>query len=118
MEVWMPKRLTSIAAIFLVIAIFSGGPAASQSASPEATSTARDLIIAMRAADQFKALLPLILQQLKPIITQGRPEVARDFDAVLPALQELVNTRSDAMAAMLEGLVAVYARNFTVEEMR
>src|SRR5947207_6672728 len=118
MEVFMPKRLAPIAAMFVAFSIVVGGPAALQSVSPEATSAARELVAAMRAAEQFKALLPLILQQLKPVITQGRPEVARDFDAVLPALQEAVNSHSDAMATMLEGIVAVYARNFTVDEMR
>jgi hypothetical protein len=118
MEIWMSKRLTPIAAAFLAVSLLFGGPAASQSMPPETMAAARELVAAMRAGEQFKAVLPIILQQLKPIITQGRPEVARDFDAVLPALQELVNTRSDAMASMLEGIVAVYARNFTVEEMR
>src|SRR5712671_3112841 len=118
MEVLMPKRLTPIAAVFLAVSILVGGQAAAQTPSPEALTVARELVVAMRAGQQFRAVLPIILQQLKPIITQGRPEVARDFDAVLPALQELVNTRSDAMASMLEGIVAVYARNFTVEEMR
>ena len=114
----MPKRLNPIAAAFLVVSILASGPTAAQTPSPEAMTVARELVVAMRAAEQFKAVLPLILQQLKPIITQGRPEVARDFDAVLPALQELVNSNSDAMKSMLEGIVAVYARNFNIEEMR
>jgi uncharacterized protein len=107
MEVWMSK--TPIAAAFLAVALLFGGPAASQSS---------ELIVTMRVADQFKALLPVIMQQLKPIITQGRPEVTRDFDAMVPIMLEIVNTRSDAMTTMIDGIVAVYARNFTVDEMR
>jgi len=118
MEILMPKLLTPIAAVLLAVSILVGGQAAAQTPSPEALTVARELVVAMRAGQQFRAVLPLILQQLKPVITQGRPEVARDFDAVLPALQEVINSRSDAMAAMLEGIVAVYARNFTIEEMR
>jgi len=118
MEILMPKRHTPIPAVFLAVSILFCGPAAAQSSSPEAMAAARELVVAMRASEQFKAVLPIILQQLKPIITQGRPEVARDFDALLPALQELVNSHSDAMAKMLEGIVEVYARNFTAEEMR
>ena len=114
----MAKRRTPIAAAILAVSILLSGPAAAQSPSPESMIAARELVVAMRAGEQFKAVLPILLQQLKPIITQGRPEVARDFDAVLPALQELVSTRSDAMAKMLEGIVEVYARNFTVAEMR
>ena len=87
----MPKRLTPIVAVFLAVSILVGGRAAAQTPSPEAMTVARELVVAMRAGEQFKAVLPLILQQLKPVITQGRPEVARDFDAVLPALQEVIN---------------------------
>jgi len=114
----MPTRFTPFAAGFLAVCLFVSTPAASQTPSPEATAAARELVVAMRAAEQFKAVLPIIMQQLKPVITQGRPEVARDFDAVLPALQEVVNTRGDAMVTLIDGIVAVYARNFTVDEMR
>ena len=43
---------------------------------------------------------------------------AADDDTRITALGLDAAPRSDAMAAMLEGIVAVYARNFTIEEMR
>jgi uncharacterized protein len=107
-------RLAAGAAVAL--ALFGGGPAAAQPApTPEAVAAARELVTVMRAAEQLKTLLPLIMQHLKPAIVQGRPEVARDFDAIMPIVLEIANARS---AAMIEDVAMIYARNFTPDEMR
>ena len=92
--------------------------AAAQTASPDGLAAGRELVVAMRGAEQFKTIVPLMLQQLKPAIVQGRPEVARDFDAMVPVLQELLTTQSAGMAKLLEDIAAIYARHFTVDEMR
>jgi hypothetical protein len=114
----MHRRPVSIAvaALILSLTLSSGGPAVAQSAapSPDAIAAARDLVVASRAADQLKTLLPLFMQQLKPAIVQGRAEVARDYDAIMPQLIESMNARSDAFA---EGVATVYARNFTADEL-
>jgi hypothetical protein len=96
-------------------ALLGAGPAASQPASPDATAAARELLTTMRMADQLKAILPLLMQQLKPAIVQGRPEVERDLDALMPLMVELVNKRS---AELIEATATVYVRHFTPDEMR
>lgn len=115
----MQRRPMSIAVAvsLLSLTLLSGRPAAAQSASPspESIAAARELVTASRAADQLKTLLPLFMQQLKPAIVQGRAEVARDYDAIMPQLIESINARS---AAFAEGVAAVYARNFTADELR
>jgi len=113
----MHGRAVSIAVAISIfaLALLSGGPAAAQSPAPDALAAARELVTASRAAEQLKTLLPLIMQQLKPAIVQGRPEMARDFDAIIPQLVEGMNARSEAFA---EGVAAVYARNFTADELR
>ncbi len=114
----MHRGLALIAASILVLAIsLCGRPAAAQAPSPppDAMAAARELVTASRAADQLKTLLPLIMQQLKPAIVQGRPEVARDFDAVMPQLIESANARSEAFA---EATAVIYANNFTADELR
>jgi uncharacterized protein len=78
-------------------------------------AAARELMTAMRATEQLKAIVPLIMQQLKPAIVQGRPEVERDYDVMVPILADLVNARA---AVMVDAVVAIYARNFTPDEMR
>ena len=56
-------------------------------------AAAHELIVTMRAADYFKAIMPSIIQGLKPAIVQGRPQVERDYDAVMPLLLESMNAR-------------------------
>jgi hypothetical protein len=69
----------------------------------------------MRTADQLKALLPVIMTQLKPAIVQGRPEVERDYDAIMPHLLERMAQRS---GEIVELTAAIYASNFSAEEIR
>lgn len=111
----MFRRSALVAVPMLIVTLMCGGPAASQSSSPEAMAAARELLTTMRIADQFKAIFPLMMKQLKPVIAQGRPEVERDLDAVIPIMQALVDKRS---AELLDATAAVYARNFTADEMR
>jgi hypothetical protein len=115
----MHRRAVSIAVALsiLSLALWSSRPAAAQSAPPPADviAAARELVTASRAADQLKTLLPLFMQQLKPAIVQGRAEVARDYDAIMPQLLESMNARS---AAFAEGVATIYAHHFTADELR
>ncbi len=107
----MPRRSWMIAAVLLV----SIGAASAQAPTADATAAARSLVTTMKMADQFKALLPVILQGLKPAIVQDRPEVARDFDAMVPRLLEAFNPYYNDM---VDGIVSIYASNFTAEELQ
>jgi uncharacterized protein len=114
----MTRRYTPFAAAILAVTFILGGPAAAQSVSPEAVAAARELVLVMRASEQFKTILPLIMRQLKPAIVQGRPEVERDFDAMMPVLQEMMNAQNETIAKLVDDIAMIYARNFTVDEMR
>jgi uncharacterized protein len=105
----------AVAVFILALAVFGGRHAVAQSQSPDAIAAARELVAASRAAEQLKTLLPIIMQQLKPAIVQGRAEVGRDFDSVMPQLIEAMSARSEAFA---EGIAAIYARTFTVDELQ
>ena len=110
------RKLPLLTAVcILLVALLHSGPAATQSASPETLTAARELVTAMRATDQFKAILPALMQQLKPSITQGRPHVERDYDTLVPAMLEIFNARS---GEIVESMAVIYARNFTVDEMQ
>jgi hypothetical protein len=110
------RKLLSLTAVgIFVLTLVYGGPAATQSASPDQMTAARELVTAMRATDQFKAIFPVLMQQLKPGIVRGRPEVERDYDTMIPAMLEIFNARSDEI---VESMAAIYARNFTVDEMQ
>ena len=111
----MPRRSRFAVVAIVAAALLGGGPAASQPSSPDATAAAQELMATMRMADQLRAILPVLMQHLKPAIVQGRPEVERDLDALMPLMVELVNKRS---AELIEATATVYVRHFTAGEMR
>lgn len=109
----MLKRLSLI--VVVVANLLHTGPAAAQTANPELLAAAKELVIVMRAADQLKAIFPLIMNAMRPAIVQNRPEVGKDFDTLLPGLMRLMESRADDLVA---SMAAVYARNFTVMQLR
>ncbi len=109
------RRLVTIAAAVLTAALLFAAPARAQSVSPEAMAAARELVAAAKTADQFKMLLPLISQQLKPAIAQGRAAVERDYDQLMPLVMEAANAQA---GKLVDEIAEIYARNFTVDELR
>jgi uncharacterized protein len=92
-------------------------PLAAQPAPPVSDASlaaAKALIVAMHATDQFKAILPNIMQALKPAVVQGRPDAEKDFDVIVPVIVDGMTARVDELANQLAG---VYARNFTIDEL-
>jgi hypothetical protein len=99
---------------FVALALLWTAPAVAQSA-PEAEAAAKELIIAMRADQQVKNVFPIIMQQLRPMITQNNPDAARDFDALMPIALGLMNERT---VEFVGAIAASYARNFSADELR
>src|SRR6267142_2823935 len=59
-------KLTALFAALLAVTLVVAGPAPAQSppaaqAAPEALAAARELIVTMKAADNFKALMPALM---------------------------------------------------------
>lgn len=109
--------LTPIKRLMIVgsVLVFSIGVARAQTPSPEAMTAARDLVAALKLSDQYKALLPVILLGLKPALTQDRPEIERDYNAMMPMIADAY---TPYYKAMIDGIAAVYANTFTVDELR
>jgi hypothetical protein len=105
----MPRRLLIIAGVFLFSVC-----ASAQTPSPDAMTAARSLVTTMKLPDQYKALLPKILMTLRPALVQDRPEIERDYDAMMPMIEEAFKPY---YASMIDAIAAVYAGNFTVAEM-
>jgi uncharacterized protein len=101
-------------AVCVTVCLLAAGPAGAQSPSPDTLAAARELIVTMRAADYFKTIMPAIVQQLKPAIVQNRPQVERDYDAIMPLMLESMNAR---VSEIIEQVAALYARNFTAAEL-
>jgi hypothetical protein len=96
----------------LAVTLLSVAPAPAQ--SPEALAAAKELMTTMNSADQFKSILPSLLNALKPAIVQNRPEVERDYNALVPMMLDTMNAR---VGEILDTVAAIYARNFTVAEL-
>jgi uncharacterized protein len=109
------RQLYWISAVLVVAALTLPGSAPAQSSSPEGEAAAKELIEASRMSEQMNQVLPQIMQQLKPLITKGSPQVERDFDAIMPLVMQLMNTHMDGF---VKSAAQIYARHFTAEEMR
>jgi hypothetical protein len=113
MSIRLTKRLMLIGSFFLLS--IGAAPAQTPAPSPDAMAAARTLVTTLKLSDQYRALLPAILLGLKPALTQDRPELERDFDAMLPSMAE---EYAPYYTAMIDGAATVYASNFTAEELR
>jgi uncharacterized protein len=105
-------RLISIAAI-AAAAFLAISPVRAQT-PPENLAAARQLVGIMKSADQFKAILPTIFDNLKPVFVQDRPEMEKDWDAIMPVIIKGANSRVNEFA---DKIAAIYANNFTVSEL-
>jgi uncharacterized protein len=104
--------LTLLRPLALVLMLLPAAPASAQ--APDAVAAAKDLMTVMHSADNFKAMMPAIMDTLKPAIVQGRPDVARDYDAFMPVLLGAMTSRLDEM---IDKIAAIYARKFSAAEL-
>jgi hypothetical protein len=117
-EAAMPFRSVLIAAQIALVALLGAGSAWSQTPpAPPADSlaAAKELVTTMRATDQLRTIMPLIMQQLKPAIVQNRAEVAKDYDAMVPHMMEIMEGKLSQFA---DGVAVIYARHFAADELR
>ena len=98
----------------LVLALMSAVPAPAQT-SPDAIAAAKELMTVMHSADNFKAIMPQLMAALKPAIVQGRPDVDKDYDALVPALLGAMTSKLDVM---IDKIAAIYAAKFSAAELR
>ncbi len=107
----MSRRLLLTASMVLCL---TSAALAAETPSPEAMTAARSLVTTMKLGDQYRALLPGILLGLRRAVTQDRPEIERDFDAMTATI---VDTFSPYYNRMLDDAATIYASNFTVDEL-
>ncbi len=101
--------------VTLTAALLFATPSRAEQPSPEALAAARELITSIKATDYLKALLPSIIQTLKPAVVQGRPAVEKDYDAITPMMLDIANAHLSEIADLV---ARVYAVNFTAGELR
>jgi hypothetical protein len=104
------KRLLVVGSMLL----FSIGPAPAQTPSPEAISAARSLVATLKLTEQYKALLPAISLH-QACADQDRREIESDLRVLKPKMAEAYTPYYNAM---VDGIAAIYAANFSVDELR
>lgn len=112
----MWKYLSRIGCLLALAAIWlTPMPARAESLSPESIAAAKELVATIKLGEQFKSLMPTIMTTLKPAIVQGRANVERDYDAMIPLLLQSFQSRMDELS---DAVVKVYASNFTADDLR
>jgi uncharacterized protein len=86
-----------------------------QTPSPDAMTAARTLVTTLKLPEQYRPLLPGLMLTLKPALVQDRPEIERDYDAMMPMIEDAYKQYN---TAMLNDVAAVYASSFTAGELR
>ena len=107
----MARRLLIVACLLLL----SVPAARAEPPASDAMEAARSLVTTMKLADPYKALLPAILLSLKPAVVQDRPEIERDYEAMMPAITDAF---TPYYTSMVDGIATIYATNFTAAELR
>jgi len=108
------KRALGMIAL-LAVSLTWPGQALPQKATLEAVAAAKELMIAGKLADRINLIIPAVLQQLKPLIVKGNPLVERDFDALMPVVMKTTDAH---LEEFLNAGADIYARHFTIDEMR
>jgi hypothetical protein len=102
-----------MAGLFAAVVLLTT-PARAQSPSPESTAAAKELIETINLTNQFKNLAPIIMKNLKPAIVQGRSDVDRDYDAMMPVVLDALQAR---VGELTDALAFIYSSNFSADEL-
>jgi len=108
-------RAAFVSLLLLLSTFLELSPSRAETPSPEAVTIAKEMVVSLKMADQFKTMMPIFLQAMKPAIVQGRPDVDRDFDTLTPMMLEAFQARVDQM---LDSVAIIYASHFTVDDLR
>lgn len=102
----------------IVVAGFAPDSARAQTApaapSAENLAAARELVEAAKMTDNFKQVLPELLQNLKQTVVQNRPEVEKQYEALMPRFNQAATQRLNELS---DTMATIYARNFSVDEL-
>lgn len=107
----MSRRVLTIAGVLLLMVC----GASAQAPAPEAMTASRKLVLTLGIANQYRAQLPQLLLRLRPVVAQDRPEIERDYDAMTAPGAEIY---APLLASMIDQIAALYAQNFSVDELR
>jgi uncharacterized protein len=110
----MASRVIRLIVSLIALQLFlSASVSQAQTPSPEALAAAKELVATMHLNDQYNALVPTIVKNLKPIIVQGRADVERQYDVLAPGMIDAFRQR---VSEMSEAAAFIYAKNFSPDD--
>ncbi len=77
-------------------------------------AAARNLLVATHAEAQFAAMIPLIFQQLRQVLSAQSPDRQDDINQVF---DEVLKQSIDRRSEIIDQIAHLYATRFTAEEM-
>jgi hypothetical protein len=80
----------------------------------EQLGLARDVLVSMKAADNFDAVVPSIMTALKPALTAGNAKAAKDFDEIMPLI---TSEMASSKTILIDQAAMIYAKAFTKPEL-
>ncbi len=106
----------SIIAVIILVVAGQAGAQTSPATPPSAENlaAARELVAVSRATDRFQFIVPKIFQSLKAAIVQNDPEMEKQYDAMMPVLEQKAQQR---MGELIDAVAVIYANNFTADEL-
>lgn len=78
-------------------------------------AAATEVLQALHSAEMVANILPSLVQQVRLNLTRGDPTLGKQFDGFAPHLLEQAETQKPAL---LDKLVDVYAKTFTLTELK
>ena len=113
-------RLTKLLPAVLMAVALAGAslsltvPVRSEAVTEARLSAAKDVLQATGAAQQFDAMLPLMLKQINQSLVAANPKLKEPLQAMF---NDIVKAFSGRKQDMLNDVAKLYAERFTVEEM-
>ena len=103
---------TLVPILLLLATAFAGGAKADDEA--DRLRLAREIIVVNQSIRQVDALLPTVMNALKPTITRGDPNIEKDYDEILKLLyKEFEPFKAD----MAEDFARLYTKTFSKAEL-
>lgn len=105
--------MRALATGLLLTALVVAFPIRAQDA--EHLGLARDVLVAMKTAENFEAVVPSVMTALKPALTAGNAKIAKDFDEIMPLVMGEFNAMK---SSLIDEVALIYAKSFSKPELR
>ena len=99
----------------VVVAVALTGSAPAQQPSPAQIAAAKEVVVSSGMSRSFDVFVPQIMQQIMQTLTQTRPELATDLEAVLKQLEPEFQARQ---SEMIEAAALSFAKRMSEQELK